>query len=112
MEIKLDNRYLIKTDKYNFKVGYYIERERNGEMEKVFVADGYYSNLSGAIKGYIKGEILSIDKDTNKEIFEELKKLYLRVKEIYLYIENSKDVNISKLYKCMNDSDDFEDLED
>ena len=106
MEIQLDNKYIIKTDKHNFKVGYYIERERNGETEKVFVADGYYSNLSGAIKGYIKGEILSIEKDSNKEIFEELKKLYLKVKEIYLYIENSKDVYISKLYECMDDSED------
>jgi hypothetical protein len=106
MEIKLDNRYLIKTDKYNFKVGYYIERERNGEVEKVFVTDGYYSNLSGAIKGYIKGEILSIDKDTNKEIFEDLKKIYLRVKEIYLLIDESKDIHISELRRCIKNLED------
>lgn len=106
MEIELDNKYIIKTDKYNFKLGYYVERERNGETEKVFVADGYFSNLAGAIKGYIKGEILSIDKNSNKEIFEDLKKIYLKVKEIYSLIDESKDVHISELRKYMKNLED------
>lgn len=106
MEIKLDNKYIIKTDKYNFKLGYYIERERNSEVEKVFVADGYFPSLAGAIRGYIKGEILSIEKDNNKEIFDELKNIYLKVKEIYSLIDNSKDVHISKLRECIEDLDD------
>lgn len=31
MEIQLDETYLIKTDTYNFKVGYYTEREKKRE---------------------------------------------------------------------------------
>lgn len=102
MEIQLDETYLIKTDNYNFKVGYYIERERNGEIERVFNTDGYYSNLKGAIKGYINGEILSIKGTRNKDILKEVEKIYLKIKEIYNLIENSKDVYISKLRKIMN----------
>ena len=102
MEIQLDETYLIKTDNYNFKVGYYTEREKNGEIEKVFNTEGYYTNLKGAIRGYINGEILSIKDTKNKDILKEVEKIYLKTKEIYKIIEDSKDVHISKLREVMN----------
>jgi hypothetical protein len=102
MEIKLDETYLIKTDNYNFKVGYYTEREKNGEIEKVFNTEGYYTNLKGAIRGYINGEILSIKDTKNKDILKEVEKIYLKVKEIYKVIDESKDIHIAKLREVMN----------
>lgn len=102
MEIKLDDTYLIKTDNYNFKVGYYTEREKSGEIEKVFNTEGYYTNLKGAIRGYINGEILSIKDTKNKDILKEVEKIYLKLKEIYKVIEESKDIHISKLREVMN----------
>lgn len=102
MEIQLDETYLIKTDTYNFKVGYYTEREKNGKIERVFNTEGYYTNLKNAIRGYINGEILSIKDTKNKDILKEVEKIYLKVKEIYKTIEDSKDVSISRLREVMD----------
>jgi len=64
MYIKISDKYVFKTDKYNWIIS---EAKFNEEDELYWENVGYYSDIEMAVKGLVKKQIMSLEAHTFAE---------------------------------------------
>ena len=69
MQIDINDKYLIKTDPYNFVV---MKKMENKEGKKYLQEVSYHGELSSAVKSLIKRKILRSDAHTLNGIIDDL----------------------------------------
>ena len=98
MELKLYDKYYLKTDSFNYKIGYYDLRNISGKDVDMFVTLGYYSNLKSAIRGMVTDCLIKLDEDTFEGVLNKLKSIENELDNIFDKInKNLKDLTIREL---------------
>ncbi|MBD1379072.1 hypothetical protein [Metabacillus arenae] len=85
MELKLDERFSIKSDKLNFILQRFddIKDKSTGEVIKQDWKDiGYYGDLSHAIKRYASEKIKEIDSVEVNELNNKLEELKIHIEKV------------------------------
>ena len=83
MRIKIDDTYSITTDPMN-----YILTKKKVVQDGVnkgnvyYEAEGYYSTLSGALKGYLVKELRSSDCESIPEVLDKIEELENKIDNI------------------------------
>lgn len=99
LELVIDERYVVKADKYNFVLWKLedVKDKETGEIKQKWKDIAFYSQLSFALKRYASEKIKEENKLNIKDLVVKLKELEKHIEKVVkkenvvLYIKEDKD---------------------
>ena len=84
MNLILDERFKISSDKHNYVLEKYedVEDRKTGEIKKMWKDAGYYGSIEPILNRYIKERIRDSEATSVNELIAELKEIKLHISDV------------------------------